>query len=111
MTNLSILSVNQGDLPRNSRIELKTNSDIKDVLRHAATSCGVDLTSFILQAAAEKARQILLESQVLFLSSSMFDKVNDSINNPPAPSASLLTLLAEDTFGDVEESKPRVKRK
>ncbi|WP_083243837.1 DUF1778 domain-containing protein [Aeromonas sp. DNP9] len=108
MKNLSVLSANPLDLPKNSRIELKTNSEIKEILRQAATSSGIDMTAFIVQAAAEKARKVLLESQVFFLSSPMFDKVSEAINVASEPTASLIELLTtEECLFDDRHSKHR----
>ncbi|MCX8518871.1 MAG: DUF1778 domain-containing protein [Methylophilaceae bacterium] len=47
--------------PRQARMELKTTVDMKDLLIQAATLDGLDLTSFVLGTAIEKARRVLNE--------------------------------------------------
>ena len=42
-------------------MELKTTADMKDLLSRAAALDGLDLTSFVLGPAIEKARRVLSE--------------------------------------------------
>lgn len=46
---------------RQARMELKTTSDMKEMLGQAAALDGLDLTSFVLGPAIEKARKVLSE--------------------------------------------------
>lgn len=46
---------------RQARMELKTTSLMKEMLSQAAALDGLDLTSFVLGPAIEKARQVLSE--------------------------------------------------
>lgn len=46
---------------RQARMELKTTSAMKEMLSQAAALDGMDLTSFVLSPAIEKARKVLSE--------------------------------------------------
>jgi uncharacterized protein (DUF1778 family) len=46
---------------RQARMEFKTTPDMKDLLSQAAALDGLDLTSFVLGPAIEKARKVLSE--------------------------------------------------
>ena len=46
---------------RQARMELKTTTDMKELLAQAAALDGLDLTSFVLGPAIEKARKVLSE--------------------------------------------------
>jgi uncharacterized protein (DUF1778 family) len=46
---------------RQARMEFKTTADMKELLGQAAALDGIDLTSFVLGSAIEKARRVLNE--------------------------------------------------
>jgi len=53
---------------RQARMEFKTTADMKDLLSQAAALDGLDLTSFVLGPAIEKARRVLSEHASIALS-------------------------------------------
>ena len=53
---------------RQSRMEFKTTADMKDLLSRAAALDGLDLTSFVLGPAVEKARKVLSDHANIALS-------------------------------------------
>ena len=53
---------------RQARMEFKTTTDMKDLLSQAAALDGLDLTSFVLGSAIEKARKVLNEHASIALS-------------------------------------------
>lgn len=48
-------------LLKRARVELKTTPDMKSLLQSASMLEGVDLSAFVLGAAAEKARKVLTD--------------------------------------------------
>jgi uncharacterized protein (DUF1778 family) len=52
---------------RQARMELKTTSAMKEMLGQAAALDGLDLTSFVLGPAIEKARKVLSEHATVTL--------------------------------------------
>ncbi|TAG27542.1 MAG: DUF1778 domain-containing protein [Burkholderiales bacterium] len=55
---------------RQARMEFKTTADMKELLSRAAALDGLDLTSFVLGPAVEKARKVLSEHASITLSQS-----------------------------------------
>jgi uncharacterized protein (DUF1778 family) len=53
---------------RHERIDLRTTAEMKALIRHAAAAAGVSVSAFLLDAAQERARQVLAESMALTLS-------------------------------------------
>lgn len=53
---------------KNARVELKTTKEAKELLSKAAILDGLDLSSFMLAAAIEKARAILRDHTSITLS-------------------------------------------
>jgi uncharacterized protein (DUF1778 family) len=53
---------------RQARMEFKTTADMKELLSSAAALDGLDLTSFVLGPAIEKARKVLSEHASIALS-------------------------------------------
>lgn len=54
---------------RHQRIELRTTSEIKDLLARAAALRGISVSAFLLDTAQERARQLLAEQESITLSS------------------------------------------
>jgi uncharacterized protein (DUF1778 family) len=55
---------------RQARMEFKTTADMKELLSRAAALDGLDLTSFVLGPAVEKARKVLSDHASITLSQS-----------------------------------------
>jgi len=53
--------MNCGDPAPKARMEFKTTEQVKSLLIEAASMSGVDLTAFVINAAAERARAVLEE--------------------------------------------------
>lgn len=70
-------------LTKSARLDLKTNQNLKNQLEEAATLSGVNLTAFILTAAAEKAREVVQFHSNTILSNTAWSKLNEILENPP----------------------------
>lgn len=53
---------------RDERIDLRLSGEIKTLLARAASYSGMSLSGFLLSAAADKARQVVAEQEMLTLS-------------------------------------------
>tara|TARA_R110002124_G_scaffold51856_20_gene149711 strand:- start:5954 stop:6226 length:273 start_codon:yes stop_codon:yes gene_type:complete len=73
-----------------SRLNLRVQTDTLAKIREAAEFQGVDVTSFVLEAATTKARRIALEEKVLSLSPAEVDQVADLIASDREPSSALV---------------------
>ncbi|ELB7596516.1 TPA: DUF1778 domain-containing protein [Vibrio parahaemolyticus] len=78
-----------------ARLDLKTNQYVKTQLEEAAALTGVNLTAFVLSAAAEKAREIMCFNAHTRLSPSAWNNLNEVLSNPPKePTAAAKELVA-----------------
>lgn len=76
-----------------ARMEFKTTEETKDLLSEAAQASGVDLTAFVINAAAERARAVLAEMSVLKLNAAEHARFVQVLSNPPAPTPALEDLM------------------
>lgn len=75
-------------------MEFKTTADMKDLLSQAAALDGLDLTSFVLGSAIEKARQVLSQHASIALSQQGQAALVRLLQAPPATTAAMLDLMA-----------------
>ncbi|MCE7580836.1 type II toxin-antitoxin system TacA family antitoxin [Vibrio fluvialis] len=76
-----------------ARLDLKTNQLLKSQLEEAAALSGVNLTAFILNAASEKARDIVRFNSHTVLSESGWSSLNEVLKNPPQEATPALKAL------------------
>jgi uncharacterized protein (DUF1778 family) len=79
--------------PKLARMDFKTTEETKDLLSEAAQASGVDLTAFVISAAAARARSVLAEMSVLKLNDAEHARFVEILSNPPAPTAALEKLM------------------
>ncbi|EFA4517993.1 DUF1778 domain-containing protein [Escherichia coli] len=92
MTNVTVFPTDARGV-KNARVELKTSSDLKDVLREAAMAAGLDLSAFILNAALERAESVLDNQRRRQLSEESWQQLNQLISEPAAPTLALQALM------------------
>lgn len=67
------------------RIDLRTTSEIKELIVRAASTAGMSVSAFLLGTAQERARQILAEQESLTLTSrdwNAFAQALDDLDKP-----------------------------
>lgn len=79
---------------RQARMELKTTADMKEMLSQAAALDGLDLTSFVLGPAIEKARKVLSEHASISLARQGQATLVQLLQESPQPTQALLNLMA-----------------
>ncbi len=79
---------------RQARMEFKTTADMKDLLSQAAALDGLDLTSFVLGPAIEKARLVLSQHASIALSQQGQTALVQLLHASPAPTAAMADLMA-----------------
>nr|WP_318384490.1 DUF1778 domain-containing protein [uncultured Enterobacter sp.] len=92
MTNVSAFPTDARSV-KNARVELKTSSDLKDMLREAAMAAGLDLSAFILNAALERAESVLDNQRRRQLSEESWQQINRLLSEPAAPTPALQALI------------------
>ena len=73
---------------------MRVHSDARDFIDRAAKSIGKDRLDFMLDAACEKARDILMDRNEFLLDDTQWEAFNTILGNPPEPNEKLLALLA-----------------
>lgn len=82
------------DAPKDTLINMRVHSSTRDFIDKAAKSIGKDRSDFMLEAAYEKAQEILLDRREFFLDNAQWEAFNRILDNPPKPNDKLLALLA-----------------
>lgn len=59
---------------KDARLEAKLNASQKEILQKVAALQGLDLASFVISAALEKARSVVRESSALYLDEKEYEK-------------------------------------
>lgn len=85
-------------LEKPARLDLKTNMMFKQQLEEAAALSGVNLTAFILTAAAEKMREVKEFNSSKTLSENAWNNLNEVLANPPKVTPAMKALYDEDSL-------------
>ena len=94
MSKVAVLPMSSDLRPtKDARVELKTSSNSKDLLREAASAAGLDLSAFILSAALERAESVLDNQRRRELSEKSWQQVNQLLSEPAAPTLALKALM------------------
>ncbi|WP_164512921.1 DUF1778 domain-containing protein [Leucobacter chromiireducens] len=72
-----------------ARINMRVSEDARDLIDQAAEMQGLDRTAFVIDAAMNRARNVILEGKMLQLTPEQVSQVRDLIENPPAPNEAL----------------------
>lgn len=83
---------------RQARMEFKTTADMKDMLSQAAALDGLDLTSFVLGPAIEKARKVLSEHASIALTKQGQAALIHLLTHPQKPTKAMKALMALPDF-------------
>ena len=74
---------------KNERITARVSEQVKDTLATAANITGATLNQFLIQAALEKAEQIIEKDKIIHLSQTDAKVFFEALENPPAPNSKL----------------------
>lgn len=81
------------DTPKDTLINMRVHSSTRDFIDQAARSIGKDRSDFMLEAAYEKAQEILLDRTLFILDDAQWEEFNRILDNPPKPNEKLIKLL------------------
>ena len=79
---------------RDAAINLRALPEQRDLIDHAASLLGKNRSDFMLEAACDRARSVLLDQVFFELDTSRFRKFNALLDAPPTPNAGLERLMA-----------------
>lgn len=80
--------------PKDTLINMRISKSTRDFIDHAAQTTGKGRSDFMLEAAFEKAEQVLLDRRLFILDDKQWDEFNEILDNPPKMNKKLQTLLA-----------------
>lgn len=83
---------------KDARIEFKTSKDIKTLLQDAANSLGMDLSSFLVSTAVQRAKEVIKEDNILTLSKHEWENFEAILNEPQKPTKELKELMNLEGF-------------
>lgn len=78
-----------------TRINMRVSEDNLDLIKEAAAANGQDMTSFVLGAALDRARSVVLEARVTRLSPSEAARFEAALDAEPRVIPELVELLRE----------------
>jgi uncharacterized protein (DUF1778 family) len=78
-----------------SRINMRISSKKHKEIKAAAQLVEQDLTSFMIDAAMEKAQRLLAESNVIKITAVEALAIERMLKNPPVPNANLKALMKQ----------------
>ncbi len=82
------------DQPKDTLINMRTHSSLRDFIDKAARACGKDRSDFMLEAAYEKAQDVLLDRTMFVLDDDQWEAFNAVLDKPPKPNEKLRKLLS-----------------
>ena len=88
------------DNTKDARFEAKLNSKLKDFIQLAAGLQGCDLTAFVLSAAAEKARVVVAEAEMIALNEKDHSAFMEILMNPPKATPQLKELMSMESLSE-----------
>ncbi len=78
---------------KDALISIPIHSSTRDFIDQAAKVIGKDRSDFVLEAAYEKAQEILSDQTTLTLNNKQWDAFNSMLDTPPKMNNKLKTLL------------------
>lgn len=79
---------------RDAAINLRAKPEQRDLIDQAATLLGKNRSDFMLEAACERARSVVLDQVFFSLDTDKFQQFTALLDAPAAPNAGLQRLLA-----------------
>lgn len=75
--------------PRTSRLELRADPGREQRIRYAAELKRQSVSAFVLDAAADRAEEVIASASATIVPSDFFDQLWDALDRPTAPNAAL----------------------
>lgn len=81
-------------LAKDSRLHLRCDQEVKQLLDKAASYAHMGVSEFILRHAVDQAKSVVKEHESITLSLSDFDRFLDALDQPAPPNAALKRAFA-----------------
>ncbi len=83
---------------KSSRIEIRTNPEIKQIIEKAAGIKGETISAYILGKSLSSARKDIEQMESITVGNNDRDMFYSLLTNPPAPNKALKNLMQSDSF-------------
>ncbi len=83
------------DSRKDALINMRIHSSTRDFIDRAAKALGKDRSDFVLEAAYEKAEEVLLDQTSFVLNDKQWEAFNNLLDSPPKVNGKLKKLLAK----------------
>jgi len=84
-------------LTKNRRIEARADEETAAIIQEAAELCNETISSFVVEAAREKAERLIGRADRTFMPAEMFDEMMAALNDanrPAQPVAAMVELFS-----------------
>jgi len=78
-----------GDMARTAKIELRAEPEPEERIREAARLANQSVSRFVLDAASERAEEVLRAATTTTVPADYFDELYRALDEPPAPNPAL----------------------
>lgn len=92
--NVYLLNIRFEDSMRDAAINLRARPEQRDLIDQAATLLGKNRSDFMLEAACERARAVVLDQVFFSLDADKFQQFTSQLDAPVEPNAGLQRLMA-----------------
>jgi uncharacterized protein (DUF1778 family) len=79
-------------MARTARIELRAEPEEEERIRLAASLTNRSVTSFVLEAAAERAERTIAQAATTVVPTDFFDALHKALDMPPVPNEALVRV-------------------
>ncbi|CDG89529.1 DUF1778 domain-containing protein [Xenorhabdus bovienii] len=80
---------------KETRLVARTSLEIQELIQRAADYSGATLSQFLIEAAMDRARNVIEQAEILQLSMAGTDALFVALENPPKVSKKLLKAAAD----------------
>ena len=88
-------------MARTERIELRAEPELEQRIRYAARLAGQSLADFMLDAASERAEEVIASAEVTVVLADFFGALWEALDEPPQPNARLARAFRAARKGQV----------
>ena len=89
-----------------ARLNMRVSDQNLGLIREAAEATGQDMTSFVISASLDRAREVLMQARLVQLSAGEAQRLNEALDAEPVPIPALASLLR--TTLERDYARPKV---
>lgn len=87
------MAVVAGKVFAEKTIQMRVRPQVRELIDNAAAALGQSRTEFMIEAARERAIDVLLDQRIFHLAGDQSAAFDDALDHPPKPTAELRKLM------------------